>query len=356
MDVSEVFGLEEWYQTNVPLVGKQFQNLHTILQHNATQNQKQPVRAPLQKLVSSLESMPITELNIQQVAQLDRIDVGKYLGIRGAEFVNRVVTESSYDPATSASEIKTATDKVNAVTNILNNLSTSLVNAGFQYDRAEAEFDEKMSMARIQFRQDASINNIGDLKKWSNDWNDIARGIGHLVDETPQDMKVVGASKGSIIVCVTGSMVLISAFAFMSKKVSGIILDALRVQNAIEDLRHKRISNNIIEKSMRADLKNREGVLVDEIIEELKERAGGVAEEHDAHLKTAVTKYVNFSKKGGEMDYLQPPEPELDEDDTDAPEMAQAKLAVELRELISEIRSIQGETQLLEDLTNSGEE
>ena len=50
------------------------------------------------------------------------------------------------------------------------------------------------------------------------------------------------------------------------------------------------------------------------------------------------------------MDYLQPPEPEADEEEN-GPDQAQAHLTGELRDLISEIRSIKGETLLLEDLT-----
>ncbi|MAU46437.1 MAG: hypothetical protein CMP09_16805 [Yangia sp.] len=350
MEVAEIFDLVDWYRSNGPRVGKQYQSLQNVLQHNASQNQKQPVREQLHDLVEGLDALPMTELNLQQVAQLDKIGVGQFLGVRGAEFVERVVTESGYDPATSASEMKNALDKVTSVTEMLENLASALRAAGSMPDQPEDEVDDDTAVARIQFRQNASIGNIADMKKWSADWNDIARGIGHLVDETPHDMKVLGASKGSIIVCVSGSMALISAFAFMSKKVSGIVLDVLKVQNAIEDLRHKRISNEVIEKSMREDLKKRESSLVDDIIAGLKDRAGSMAEEHDAHLRTAVKKYVEFSKKGGEMDYLQPPEPEADEEEN-GPDQAQAHLTGELRDLISEIRSIKGETLLLEDLT-----
>lgn len=350
MEVAEIFELVDWYKSNGPQVGKQYQSLQSVLHHNATQNQKQPVREQLDDLVEGLHALPMTELNLQQVAQLDKIGVGQFLGVRGAEFVKRVVTASGYDPATSASEMKTAADKVTSANKTLENLATALWAAGFVFDLTEDEAGEDTAIARIQFRQDASIGNIADMKKWSADWNDIARGIGHLVNETPQDMKVVGASKGSIIVWISGSMGLISAFAFMSKKVSAIVLDALRVQNAIEDLRHKRISNELIERSMREDLQNREKQLVDDIIAGLKDRVGGVEEERDAHLMTAVRKYVEFSKKGGEMDYLQPPEPEADVEE-DGPDQAQAHLIGELRDLISEIRSIKGETLLLEDLT-----
>ncbi|WP_281973133.1 hypothetical protein [Ruegeria faecimaris] len=357
MEVAEVFELARWYDEEGPNLSEQYKKLRTVLNHNASQNQKQPVREPLEELILALKSMPMTELNFQQVAHLDDMGVAPYLGNRGAEFVERVVTQSSYDPATSASEIGQALTSVNNAIQTLSSLVAELKNNGFKPDVLTDDLNGDMASARIQFKQDASIGDIADMKKWSNDWNDIARGIGHLVGQTPHDLKVVGATNGSIVVCVTGSMMLISAFAFMSKKVSGIVLDVLRVQNAIEDLRHKRISNETIEKSMRDDLKKREGDLVKDIIKGLKERAEDAYEpEHDAHLETAVKKYVAFSKKGGEMDYLQPPEPELHEDDQEGePEEHQDLLVNELRELVSEIRSIKAETLLLADISGGDE-
>jgi hypothetical protein len=359
MEIEEVFELGRWYSEHVPIVGKEYKNLQTVLQHNASPNAKQPVQGPLEELIAGLNALPMTELSLQQVAHLDKMDVGHLLGVRGAEFVKRVVTQSSYDPATSATEIETAMKKVNNTIETFNALASHLTGAAFeQYDDAD-ELGDGDAMARIQFRQDASIGNLAEMKKWSNDWNDIARGIGHLVGETPHDLKVVGASKGSIIVSVTGSMMLISALAFMSKKVSGIVLDVFRVKNAIEDLRHKRLSNEAIESSMKTDLDQREAALMGDIVTGLKERAGeNYSPEHDAHLEIAVKKYINFSKKGGELDFLKPPEPEFDDEDTpdDGSEAAQSLLVNELRGLISEVRSIKNETLLIGDLSGDAGE
>lgn len=358
MNVDEVFDLAKWYRERGAGAGQLYEALHTVLKHNATQNEKQPVRDQLDTLISELEVQPLTELNLQQVAHLDKMGVAQFLGERGAAFVKHVVTQSSYDPATSATEIKTATDKVNGTIKIFQALTNSLGASSFEPDDPEIELAAGQTMARIQFRQDASIGNIAEMRKWSVDWNDIARGIAHLVGEKPNDMKVVSASKGSIIICVSGSITLISLFAFMSKKVSGILLDALKVQNAIEDLRHKKILNDTVEASLRDDQKKREKALVAEVSAELRAKAGdGFKEEHDGHLVIAVNKYFDFITKGGEVDYLQPPESEDDEEvEAGSPKEAQAQLVGELRNLISEIRTIKGEALLLEGMSDNANE
>lgn len=350
MDVVELFDLSNWYREHGTKTSKLYQTLLTTLQHNATQNQKMPVRDALEGLVEGLLELPLTELNLQQLAHLEHLGIAELLGAQGAVFVKRVVTQSNYDPATSASEIKAAADKINGTLKTFQALSNSLSAAGFKAEDSDSEVGKGTAIARIQFRHEASIDNIAELKKWSSDWNDIVRGIGHLVGENPHDMKVIGASKGSIIVCVAGTIPLLTVFALMSKKVADIVLEGLKVANAIEDLRHKKISNQIIEKSMKADLEAKQAALEDETIAALKQHAtDSFKQEHDAHLATAVKKFINFSKKGGEVDYLQPPSAEDNpvEDEGDAHEGAEL-LVDELRDLISEIRSVKSQTLLLE--------
>jgi hypothetical protein len=351
MEVAELYSLARWYDEQGQQAGRLYQQLLAVLQHNASQNQKQPVQGPLEELISGLKSQPMTSLSFQQVEQLNKMGVGRFLGVRGATIVEQLVTKSGYDPATSATEMQTATQELTNAVKLFRTLTASLKAANLNEDDEE-ELDAGTTMARIQFRHDASIGNIAEMKKWAAEWNDIARGIGHLVGEAPHNLKVVGASKGSIIVSVSGTIMLISALAYMSKKVSGIVLDGLRVQNAIEDLRHKRMSNSIIEKSLNDDLKKREATLEEEITTDLKERAGdSFKPEHDAHLRTAIRKYIDFSKKGGEVDYLQPPQPQHDDED-EISEGGPDQLVAELRQLISEVRSIKSDTLLLEDVLN----
>lgn len=353
MELAEVFDLARWYQEHGPVTGKKYQALQAALLHNATQAQKVPVRDALENLVSGLRALPMNELNLQQIAHLEKIGIAELLGTQGAAYVEGLVTQSTFDPATSASQIKNSTDRINSAAKIFQGMVNALIAAGFDPTQFDVEVDDGMAMARIHFRQEASIGNISEMKKWSADWSDIVRGLGHLVGETPQDMKVVGATKGSIIVCVVGTLSLVTVLALLSKRVAGIVLDALTVARAIEDLRHKKISNQIVEQSMKADLKAKEAALKTDIIDELKQHAGSTySAEHDAHLELAVNKFINFSKNGGEVDYLQQPEPEDDasEDDVDGVE-GQQGLVSELRELICEIRSIKEQTLLLNHTT-----
>lgn len=347
MNVQEIFGLADWYAQHGVPASKLYDALHKTLQHNATQNQKQPVKAPLDALVARLRDMPLMQLNMQQMQHLDYMDIGALIGIRGAEFVQKVVTEASYDPATSASEIQRASEKVKNTGETLQSLTGELMKANFE-EHSLQDQDGEESLARIHFRQEASISNVADMKKWASDWNDIVRGVGHLTGARPDDLRVVGASNGSIIISVSGAIGLISALAIMSKKVSGIVLDALKVMNSMEDLRHKRYLNSTVEKALLDEIKKKESDMAEELLQELKAKAvGKFADENEAHLKLAVKKFIAFSKSGGEVDFLEPPHENESEEDQDLPDTP--SITSELRGLIEEIRSIKAETLLLED-------
>lgn len=357
MEVDELYYLSVWVQENGQLAAQKYQALLKLMdanlaQNNQNQKQKQPIREVWQDLYGELKRIQLTELNFQQLQHLEGTGLMEYLGERGARYVKRTVKESAYDPATGAAEIKKAHSSINSAVQQFKGLQQALDALELMPVSVQTDIDDDEALARIQFTSDASINNIADLKQWSNDWNDIVRGVGLCVGETPQSVRVVGASQGSILVWIGGTMMFISFMAHMSRKVSGIVLDGLRVAEAIEDLRHKKISNSAIEQALRDQQKETENKAEQELIEELKIKAVDFQPDHEAHLKKAVTKFIKFSKQGGAVDYIQPPrddaEEEADENGEATSENPVAEVTRELRELISEIRSIKGETYLIE--------
>lgn len=356
MEVAESYHLAQWFQKHGQAAARKYQALLKIMEANLSQNnqsQKQPIREAWHDLFEELKNMPLTELNFQQLHHLEELGVSEYIGDVGARYVRRTVKESSYDPATGVEGIKTAHSAINSAIQQFSGLQQALDAIRLAPASMSEGIDEDQdALARIQFTSEASINNVADLKKWSNDWNDIVRGVGLCVGETPHNVKVVGASRGSILVWIGGTMLFVSFLAHMSRKVSEIVLNGLQVAEAIEDLRHKKISNAAIEKAMRDQQKEREDNIERELIDELKQKAVEFQPEHEAHLKAAVKKFINFNKKGGVVDYIEPSREEGDtggddENDT-APENPAAAVTQELRELISEIRSMKSQAYLIE--------
>src|SRR6056297_1429203 len=222
MEVDELYHLSVWVQENGQSAARNYQALLKLMEANLAQNnqsQKQPIRETWQNLCGELKRVQLTELNFQQLQHLEDIGVMEYLGEQGARYVRRTVKESAYDPATGAEEIKKAHSAINSAVQQFKGLQQALDALELMPGNVEHDIEEDQALARIQFTSDASIDNIADLKKWSNDWNDIVRGVGICVGERPQSVRVLGASRGSILVWIGGTMMFISFMAHMTRKV-----------------------------------------------------------------------------------------------------------------------------------------
>jgi hypothetical protein len=93
------------------------------------------------------------------------------------------------------------------------------------------ELDGKV-LVRVAFTHEASISNVVDLKTWSNIWHDIGRGIAMIHDAPPEEIQVVGASRGSVVLDL--------AVAYgIAATISKIILEALKVTEKVLDIRKK---------------------------------------------------------------------------------------------------------------------
>ena len=98
MEVSELVGLAEWFESQVPSVRDAYQNLLTVLQHNASQSDKRPLETELNRLEGAQLAMSFDELSLQQIRVLERLDVRPYLGREGATFIDETVQTANYDP------------------------------------------------------------------------------------------------------------------------------------------------------------------------------------------------------------------------------------------------------------------
>lgn len=80
MNVTELFQFTEWLQENGEFLLPKFQALGSVLQHNSTQPQKQPVKEPLDDLLKALNITPLDELSNEQIEFLKTIELEYLLG------------------------------------------------------------------------------------------------------------------------------------------------------------------------------------------------------------------------------------------------------------------------------------
>lgn len=346
MKVPELYSFNKWMQKFGKAALAEYQTLASVLRHNSTQPQKQVVEEPLAQLLKSLKSMPMEMLTNEQLGLLQYFEIARLVGTAGEEHVRQTVIKSDYDPATAAEEIQKNTQTLSNAINKMNQIGSALDNLSFL---SELDFEEAgRATIRIQFKEEASISDVVEWKKWSAEWHDIIRGVALCVDESPENTKVVGADNGSLIMILSGTVGFVAALALITKHLSSIVKEGLVIANAIEDLRHKKILNKAIENSLKDQQTKitKEGVktIVNEIKKALPNNLNG---EQETALTKAVEKFLKFNELGGDVDFISPEEPEIEDDE--AEQLASAKQILEIRETIEQIRSMRAEIKLLTD-------
>jgi hypothetical protein len=202
-------------------------------------------------------------------------------------------------------------------------------------------------MMRIYFKDASSINNLSDLKKLGSIWYDIGRGIAMTLDKSPEDFVVVGAQKGSVILEL-------AVAARIATSVSKILLETLKVAEKVidilkkvEELKALKLSTKAAEQALEkaANEEKESGISsITRIIQvELNLNPETDGDKITA-LEKSITKLIDFTQKGGQVDFVQPEEKVEKENGDDINYREEIQ---KLKENIAEIRAIESKTKLL---------
>ncbi len=307
MDAIEIQGLSDWYKAYFKGIRQRFDALLNVLSTNASQQVQQPVEEPLTNLVDFLKEIRLQELSLEQLRLLEQMEVLELFGPAGAENVSQIVRTASYDPASVDQKIRVRLERVNSAQEKLTNVSSALKNLGFSPESFDAPEDR--ITIRVGFKRDASIDNIKDWKSSAEDWYQIVRGVGLAVGEAPEDTKILGATKGSVILILGATCAVTGLLAVISRNICGIAKDTLSVLSEIENLRQKKMLTATMETEMKklVDAKREEGLKA--IEHEVEQMMSATLDgEKQTALQKSIHKLLDFGEKGGDIDFVEPPE------------------------------------------------
>lgn len=320
MQVNELLKLSEWFKNYIvdAKIPQYYTNLHNKLNQNAKPAQNQarlPFESEKKNLFAAIEKINFEKLSQEQIKFLEHLKVADKFGKIGVKKIEAVLYENSLDIVTAAQEIGNFTGKINAAQSTLNQFSQTLGNH-FKSD-IDDEIPSDSVYMRIYFQQNSSINNLTDFKKMAANWHEIGRGIAMAQNKTPEDFNIIGAQKGSVVI----DLVVCAAIA---SSVSTIILASLKVVEKVlsiweqvEKIKNLGLNNEKIalELAKEAKREQEEGVasILDAAILQL-----GLDKEKDGDkivaLEKSIKKLVEFTEKGGYVDFIQPDDEEEEEE------------------------------------------
>ena len=353
MNVSELRALADWYNSQYQDLSNLYNELLQPISHNSSQPNKIALVDQLERLTTYLRDMKFSELSLQQIKALDDIGLIKYLGNTGADYVESAIKTGDYDAATAAQRLTTAISKLSESNSAFVAFENSLRTLGLFEKDTEVESDH--ITIRVGFQNEAAIKDIVDWKDSAKDWYEIVRGLAIATNESPEDTKVIGASTGSIILILSGTLAFTTLLALISKQVSSMAKDVIGIGDQIEELRRKKLLNKVIEN----ELKKQESQLTTKALADtmkmisdklVEEKAPPLDGEKMNALESSIKKLLMFNEKGGNVDFVSPDE-DGDQDEGDGADANLEPMTAlgEARNAIREYQTVREQIKQLED-------
>jgi hypothetical protein len=355
MQVAELYDLSVWVhdeviQTNIVAHYLALRKaVHQAAQEGQAQQSFEPQR---ESLFALLREVPMYDLSSAQLEMLKNFSIADNVGDSAVKTIENILFRNQLDAATAAAKLAAIVDEMNQGQSKSEQIRGALEGL---IREPEREFGE--IPIRIVFTKNASIDNLKDLKAWSNQWFQIVEGITRAHGVAPEKIRVVGAGTGSIIfelatevIALGGTLGTIVIFGLKATT------EVMKIRKGAEVIRGLKIDNSAklakeLEKSADKLKKDKAEEITKEISIKLEINQTGEGDKI-VHLGSAVEKVLDFLDKGGEVDAWVP-EDEIDEEDD---QEEQKLLRNDLQEMFEEVRRLKTDLRLLEHKSNEDEE
>lgn len=340
MNVSELFELTTWIDEHVrdPDLVSKYSTLQSALQQYAQPNQAgASFESEKDDLIASIENAPLLSLTKDQVEFLESLGIAQYLGPGGKKHLEDLLYRNVIDVANSAQKVQ------EVVASLQEGLQKAeQIQQGLEECVSPESYENQGEvLIRVTFTGGAPLSNVTEFKDWGKIWYEIGRGIAMAHDKSPEDIRIVGAARGSVVIEL-------AALASIAGTTSYIIMEGLKVAEKILDLRLKS------EQLREMKLKNEKlaGEIESAAEEEKEAAAERIAQEAAAKIKLdrskdaekitvlekSVTHLLNFVENGGEVDFVAPDESEEDAEEENGARNDEIEL---LRANFEEIRRLE---------------
>lgn len=348
MNVSELSHLTKWVATEVEAtqIAVKYKALQQIIQQHVQNQQRPSFESQKNDLIECLGKVPLSQLTNDQLDFLDNLGIAGALGVEGISIVEDALYRNVIDVANSAKIVLDTFKSLSDGIAKINQIRAGLEGCVFD-EPYEAENEVLM---RVVFKDGASFGNVTDFKYWGNTWFDIGRGIAMAHGTAPEEVKVVGATKGSIIIEL-------AVIASIATTTSGIILAGLKVAEKVMDIRLKseelrglKLKNTNISRELDEEADNEKEIGINEITKQFSEKIGLSSNDEGDKINAldkAVKHLVDFVEKGGVVDFVLPEESGSDEEEGSSKR--------NLRVAFEEIRVIENKLKLLENKSSGSE-
>jgi len=345
MNVDEIYELAVWVDREVSGKGvpQAYAALQAILQTNADSGSAaQPFEAERQAVIDAVRSVSLASLSAEQREILANERIAQHLGENGVQEVEEILVRNQLDIATAAQRFGTIVADFNRAVTHFQALESSL--NGFVKRRS---VESEGVLMRVVFTAEASINDVVDLKEWSEKWWRIARGVALANGNAVEDVKVASASHGSIIIELLLFAGLANVFLTLMNKALEGTEKILNIRLKLDEIRKLDIKEPSIEELLANAIKKARAEKIEEIAKALVDAEvlpKKLTADNRNTLVSSISELVGFLEKGGEVDFVLPASAGEPDDEPGG----QAPVLAELQKKLTDQRALQERILALE--------
>ena len=352
MEVIELFNLTEWVKKEVESekYGNLLDNYHQFMVGLKGATAGQPFVGQRKHLSDALGAINFATLTRDQKDFLEKINLLETLGQPAIDKIENILTHNRMDIATAR----------NTINEMIKNFEVGLkkieaIQEGLRDyipDDYDEIHDEEGVLTRLSFLENASINNIVDFKKSANNWHIIGTGLAEISDLRPEDIKIIGASRGSIIFDLWLSL---PVAIILGEIISSILKNTKELykikaaQQTVIGLKLDNEKKKKILEQLHDSKESEENNIVDKTVEEAT-KSFEIGTDKKAKLEKTVELLFKFLEDGGNIDFVLPRKEESEEG-----EGAEDDELLNFNNNVQETRSLMENMKRIKDMSSEND-
>lgn len=252
------------------------------------------------QLLSSISQVLPPSLSLEQSKVYDILGAYNLFGFDGQERLRTIFTELQSNPNIVKDNFQSYLQEVNKIL-ILNSSLASFADK-IPYSSHSKNKDEII----IFFQAGAEINNLDELAKVSNKWNQVLIGLAMLAKENDTTFRIETVERGSIILTLSTAVGVTIAFAKVAEKSLDIIKKYYEIKKlaheakALKGIPEKAVQE--LENSSKLKLKTESIEIARQLLEEYDWSNIENRKDVDTAVRFAVRYILEFLNKGGKVD------------------------------------------------------
>lgn len=285
-----------------------FDGLINVIRQNAQHRQPGQQQAPITEqkktLITALEGVSLSKLTINEQNIIATFINLKRFGSSGVTTINQIFLEHNLDPMGAVNALETIKKEF---ANALQAATKTLEVLGpLNVADMDSDIEEGRAAIQITFKHKVAIDNITNLRDYSEEWYQVVRGVALLTDTAVEDSQILTVQKSSPLIIELSSV-------YVAVRVVGLIVD--RVLNAVDryldlkkkatEIRQLNLQNKQIERDLDKEAENFRETIVEDIknkvIEEVLKDKKANGEVQKA-MEISVKNVFAFLDKGGTID------------------------------------------------------